>query len=137
MRLLEPTLPGGADRVAVHIEGSVAVRADGEALLQVIVNLLKNALQASGASGAVEVRAFERSGVVIEVRDTGPGISSGIRERIFQPWFSTKADGGGMGLSIVQRVVRSLDWKLDVAREESWTVFRIQAPSWTSREEAE
>lgn len=137
VRLLEPTLPGGADRVAVHIEGSVAVRADGEALLQVIVNLLKNALQASGASGAVEVRAFERSGVVIEVRDTGPGISSGIRERIFQPWFSTKADGGGMGLSIVQRVVRSLDWKLDVAREESWTVFRIQAPSWTSREEAE
>jgi two-component system, NtrC family, sensor kinase len=78
-------------------------------LEQVVINLVTNAVQACGASGKVEVRAFRVGGdeVAVAVGDSGPGVAAADRERIFDPFFTTKTGGRGtgLGLSIVRNIV--------------------------------
>ncbi|MFC1706111.1 ATP-binding protein [Planctomycetota bacterium] len=88
------------------------IHGDGEQLGQVFLNLLLNAIQASPR--ASQIRVFARTvfsegadgqrKVEVGVRDEGPGIPSGDRQRIFAPFFSTKSNGTGLGLSISQRI---------------------------------
>jgi signal transduction histidine kinase len=67
--------------------------------------------------------------VVIRVSDTGPGIPPPIKERIFQPFFTTKEEGTGLGLSIASRIVEEHDGWLDVSSEEGkGTTFVLTLP---------
>jgi len=96
-------------------EKSIAVAIDRQMLRRVIVNLVRNAVQAirdarngtdSETLGHVIVSAHEEGeGVRIEVDDDGPGIAASMRGRIFDPYFTTKADGTGLGLAIVKKIV--------------------------------
>jgi signal transduction histidine kinase len=81
------------------------VRADRRLLERGIVNLFENALQAVGEKGWIRVglRSDGRR-VVIEVRDSGPGVDPEIRDRIFEPFFSTKTSGSGLGLALVKKI---------------------------------
>jgi signal transduction histidine kinase len=70
----------------------------------VLSNLIVNAMEAVPAGGSVRVRLDRRpSGVVLEITDDGPGIPADVRQKIFQPFFSTKPNGTGLGLAIVAR----------------------------------
>ena len=94
----------------VHLqgEGPLPVLADREHLLRVFNNLIKNALQAvpEERQGRVEVVLRRRGGeAVAEVRDNGTGIAPEDRDRIFQPSFTTKTSGMGLGLAMVKRMV--------------------------------
>lgn len=86
------------------------LHADENLVGQVLNNLLKNAVEAIGErdNGWVEVRAFlnEREDVVIEVSDSGDPIPPEVEERIFIPFFTTKTDGSGIGLSISRQIMR-------------------------------
>jgi len=91
-----------------------AIAIDREALKRALVNLIDNAMAASAATNGsgerprIEVRtALERSSgvVTLEVCDNGPGIEPRLRTRIFEPYFSTKPGGGGLGLAIVSAIV--------------------------------
>jgi two-component system nitrogen regulation sensor histidine kinase NtrY len=89
-------------------EDAGTIVADREQLRRALINLVDNALAAMGGEGSitVSVRPGEGPGTVrLEVADTGPGIAPGDREKLFVPYFSTKARGTGLGLAIVQRVV--------------------------------
>jgi signal transduction histidine kinase len=87
--------------------------ADREQLGQVLVNLVLNAIQASPEGGEVRVSASaevadegdEPRAVQISVTDQGPGVSEESREKVFNPFFTTKANGSGLGLAISQRIV--------------------------------
>lgn len=95
-----------------------SVRADREQLTQVITNLLQNALDASGeGTPAVRVRvsAAAERGVLVEVEDNGPGIALEDRERVFEPYFSTKSEGTGLGLAIAQRIIKDHGGRLSIA----------------------
>ncbi len=85
------------------VEREIRARFDSQQLTQTIVNLLLNALEASSGGGRIHVRSFERNGVtVIEVQDTGPGLSAEQREHLFEPFYTTKAGRhrpGARGLS--------------------------------------
>jgi nitrogen fixation/metabolism regulation signal transduction histidine kinase len=94
----------------------IRVAIDRQMLRRVIINLVRNAVQAirdaRGAGptgetlGHVVVSAHEEGeGVRIEVEDDGPGIAGSMRGRIFDPYFTTKADGTGLGLAIVKKIV--------------------------------
>jgi two-component system nitrogen regulation sensor histidine kinase NtrY len=101
----ESSLPPGVD-LTVEIEPGVSrVRADRRLLERGIVNLFENALQAVGEKGWIRVglRSDGRR-VVIEVRDSGPGVDPEIRDRIFEPFFSTKTSGSGLGLALVKKI---------------------------------
>jgi signal transduction histidine kinase len=80
---------------------------DGEQLVQVFLNLLLNALQILPAGGEIAVRtAVDRGRFIIEVADNGPGISPEHRRRVFDPFFTTRDGGIGLGLTVVQQIVR-------------------------------
>lgn len=83
-----------------------ALECDPEQLRQVLLNLLINAIQASPHGGDVVLRArLAGSKVLIQVKDQGSGIPPEIRERIFDPFFSTKESGTGLGLSVAHQII--------------------------------
>lgn len=90
----------------------MTVSADSVQLQQVLINLLLNALDAipEGASRrrvAIEARRAAGGGIRIAVGDSGPGVAEDERTRIFEPFYTTKSDGTGVGLAIVRRIVES------------------------------
>jgi signal transduction histidine kinase len=95
------------DRIA---PGLVLRRASSESVKQIVWNLLLNALQASDDQGSVEVVAEPagRKEIRLSVCDEGPGIPPAIRDRIFEPYFTTRQKGSGLGLPIVEKNVLSL-----------------------------
>ncbi len=98
--------------VAVRIEcgegteGTPAVAVSPDALRQVLLNLVLNAIDASPEGGAVHIAASHRSGAVeLAVEDSGPGVAAADHERVFQPFFSGKPGRpGGLGLAISRRI---------------------------------
>jgi two-component system sensor histidine kinase AtoS len=93
------------------------VQADGEALKQVILNLVLNAVQATPGDGRVTVRTASRSEgeVEIEVADDGEGIAEENLEKVFDPFFSTKPTGTGLGLAMVRRIVDAHGGRVAIA----------------------
>lgn len=80
------------------------VRGDPEQIERILINLIRNAIEAIGEDGMVQLRAGDDDGVVwIEVADDGPGISPSEKERVFEPLFTTKHTGIGLGLAVSKR----------------------------------
>ena len=75
---------------------------DASQIEQVLINVFRNAIDATGRGG--EIRATMRDGV-LSIADSGPGISESIRSDLFTPFFTTKRDGRGLGLTIVQEIL--------------------------------
>jgi signal transduction histidine kinase len=95
------------------------VRADGEKLKQVFINLIKNAAEAMRDSARKELslRVYNNGQVRVEVADTGSGIEPIQLEKIFTPFHTTKAAGTGLGLATVHRIVEDHGWRIDVESE--------------------
>ena len=106
------------------------IEADPEQLKEVLVNMIVNACEAMEQRGNIEI--MEHKGdktIFIEIRDNGPGIPEPLREKIFQPFFTTKEDGTGLGLSIATRIVEEHRGRLSVSSNEGrGTVFTIILP---------
>ena len=98
-----------ARRVTVVREGLARageVLADRTQLEQALLNVMKNGLEAIGQDGRLTVRLEVRDQVpVIEIEDTGPGLSAEVRAHLFTPFFSTKEGGQGIGLTMVQEIL--------------------------------
>jgi len=105
-------------------------RFDKEQMRGVLVNLIDNAVEATEAPGKINLLATSSNGsVVLSVADTGSGIPAGDKEKLFQPYFSTKGRGTGLGLAIVFRVVNDHRGTIHVEdNEPTGTVFRIELP---------
>lgn len=81
---------------------------DSRQLTQTIVNLLLNALEVSPAGGAIHVRAFQEDGTArVEVQDEGPGLNREQQEHLFEPFYTTKPSGTGLGLAVSRELIRS------------------------------
>ncbi|MBK8596285.1 MAG: HAMP domain-containing protein [Holophagales bacterium] len=86
-------------------EGLAVVRGDAQQIKRAVVNLVDNAVSATPPGGEVRVRASVEKGVArVVVADDGPGIPAEERDLVFEPTFSTKAEGFGLGLSITSRI---------------------------------
>ncbi|MBT8361268.1 MAG: GAF domain-containing protein, partial [Deltaproteobacteria bacterium] len=108
------------------------VMADGSQMEQVFVNLLINAVQAVPNDGTVQVKSSlseQESCVSIEVTDNGPGISRKEQSKIFEPFFSTKSNGTGLGLSVSYGIVRNHQGNISVqSRPGEGTQFIVKIP---------
>lgn len=105
VRLFEGARDGVTIRVESNLQRETAT-VDPEQIKRVLINLIDNALEACGASGEILVRLEGReSGITIEVADTGRGVPTRDREKLFLPDFTTKGRGTGLGLAIVSRIV--------------------------------
>ncbi len=97
--------------VEVRIDGDPVARAESGPLSQVLLNLLLNAAQAMSGRGTIVVSGrVEASSVVLEVKDSGPGISAEVRDRLFEPFVSSKpaGQGTGLGLAISRHLVSAM-----------------------------
>ncbi len=126
-------LPDGG---RVTLENSVTddftIAADREQLFRVLLNLVRNAVQAVGETGTVQVTA-NRDGqgqTVIAVADDGPGLPASAREHLFQPFAgSARKDGIGLGLAIASDIVAAHHGRLELAHSDaSGTLFEITLP---------
>ncbi|MES1254792.1 MAG: ATP-binding protein [Acidobacteriota bacterium] len=116
---------------------------DEQQLCQVFTNLLANAFEALNGRGHVTITAVARvfdgdpampSGqaavpmVVVDVADDGPGVPPELADKIFDPFFSTKAQGSGLGLAIVTKIVDAHDGRIDLSSSSAGTRFRVTLP---------
>jgi signal transduction histidine kinase len=123
-------------------ESALLARADAEQLRQVLINLIRNAVQAMAGTGHVEITTRLRQDrlplqssadapgwVEVSVRDEGPGIAPQVLEKLFVPFFTTKAAGTGLGLAISQRVVEEMGGRIEVAsRPGAGSTFTVVLP---------
>ena len=120
-----------APRVEVELgERELWVQGDRDRLRGVLWNLVQNAWQAGEHKRvSVRVRPSGREQVLIEVTDRGRGIAPEHRDRLFEPFFTTRADGTGLGLAIVHRTLQDHGGTIDVRSEAGHgTTFRITLP---------
>ena len=100
------------DHVEVHVDldADIEIPGHGEQIKQALLNLVLNALQAMPEGGRLEVSSKNlHNEVQIKVSDNGPGIAAEDRERIFNPFVTTRDSGTGLGLAITQRIVHGHD----------------------------
>jgi len=108
---------------------------DPAQMKQALVNLIKNAIHAMTKGGTLTLQTDARSdGIVVTVADTGGGIPQEQISRIFEPFYTTKKKGTGLGLMIVQRIVRDHGGRIDLeSHVGQGTVFRIWLPLYEKR----
>ena len=114
-----------------------SVRADPEQLHGALRNLMLNAIDAMPAGGTLTLRTRRQNGaVLLEISDTGEGLTPEERERLFTPYYTTKQNGTGLGLAIVQSVVSDHGGRISVESERGrGTTFRIELPARLSTDE--
>jgi len=97
-------------------DAPLTVVADKNQLEQVIVNVLRNAIDAIGEDGLVAIEAVERAdGVALRIADDGPGLSDEARANLFTPFFTTRPEGRGLGLTVVREILDRHGFEFDLA----------------------
>jgi C4-dicarboxylate-specific signal transduction histidine kinase len=119
--------------LSLNIEPNVMIFSNSTAMVQVILNLLLNALDAVQhcESPRVECHLYsdQITKAVIEIKDNGPGIDSTIKQHLFDPFFTTKDSGTGLGLSIVHQIISDHQGSVSTSNSPSaGAVFKITLP---------
>jgi signal transduction histidine kinase len=138
--LLAPQLEKSNIRLRLADPVTIRIRIDAHQIQQVLINLIQNAAESIGQNGAIDLRArlgIKRLGdrvsdvVILEVADTGKGITAEVEKRLFDPFFTTKEAGTGLGLSIAARIVEkhggALQYQTQVNRGTTFGVVLPQA----------
>ncbi len=131
LELLRPEIENRGVTVKTKLARNLtATPVDAAQLQQVLVNLVKNAAQAMTTGGTLTLQTGETSDDVwVSVTDTGGGIPQEQINRIFEPFYTTKKKGSGLGLMIVQRIVRAHNGRIELdSHVGRGTTFRIWLP---------
>lgn len=133
IQVMEPQAALLGIRLEVHESSEdVPVEADRQALSGALINLLENAVQASPPGGVVRlVVGIGDSFVSYRVQDQGPGIPEAARERLFEPFFTTRSEGSGLGLAIVKQTADAHGGWVELESEPGkGSVFILYLPRW-------
>lgn len=114
-----------------HESEALVVPADGERLRRLLLNLARNAIQACSVGGHVTLRcALAGEHVVLEVIDDGCGIPAALRQRVLEPFFTTRERGTGLGLALSQHIAEEHAGTLEVRGDEGQgTTMRVTIPA--------
>lgn len=115
------------------VANSKMVRGDRDAVSQVVFNLIRNALDALDTVGAankwIRVSSRNQNGaIVVQVQDNGPGVKAEVRQQIFEPFVTTKAQGHGLGLSVSRQICLEHGGELELAPTQTGAGFDMRLP---------
>jgi CheY-like chemotaxis protein/two-component sensor histidine kinase len=129
-RLLAPKAIGRGVQVRVAAEPGLRVRGDRGSAWTIVWNLAANAVEALGHGGTVELRLYrEGENATLQVRDDGPGMDAEQQARAFEPYFTTKATGTGLGLALVKQAVTESGGQISLTSElDQGTCFTVVLP---------
>jgi signal transduction histidine kinase len=121
----------GPARVTINADDQVFVMADDVLLRQALSNILINAIEAVSEGGEIIVDLNRlHDNAQLSIRDTGSGIPEKILQKIFLPFFTTRQEGVGLGLALVQKIIFGHGWSIEVeSREGEGAAFLITIPS--------
>jgi signal transduction histidine kinase len=131
LTILNHKIKGGIDVVREYDERLPRICAFGGELNQIWTNLMANAIEAMHGKGELRVRtAREFDRVLVEIGDSGQGISSEVMPHIFEPFFTTKGvgEGTGLGLDTVARIIRNHHGEIRVSSQPGDTRFQVYLP---------
>jgi len=133
VKFLERQLLHSRIKAVVETDATLpaAVAVDPNKVRQLLVNLILNAMQAMVRDGTVTLRTRgfpDQRKAVLEVADTGPGIQAEVRDRVFDPFVSTKPGGGGLGLAIAKQVVEEHGGAIRFETGATGTIFFVEFP---------
>jgi signal transduction histidine kinase len=132
LEVFSPQIETGKIRVTrSYCDALPPIKADPAELEQIFTNLFLNALDEMPTGGHLDIQISEENGrVVVRIGDSGGGIAADKLPFIFDPFFSTKTRGTGMGLPVVQRIARIYEGNITVENTSpSGTVFRLEFPA--------
>ena len=119
-------------RIGFDADGADAavISGDAELLTQLLLALLTNAATHSPADGSIQVHAArDRTAVELAVEDRGPGVEPAMRERIFEPFVTTRQEGMGLGLAVARRIVEAHQGDIRVeTRDGGGARFVVRLP---------
>ncbi len=130
LRQLETQASKDSIHIADEVETGVVIEGDREKLHQLILNIVLNAIQASKPDSKISVRLRSRAvGVEMTFCDQGQGISPSDLERVFEPFFTTRASGSGLGLAIAKSIVDAHGGSIAIqSKEQSGTTVTVELP---------
>ena len=131
IELLRPEFDNRGQAIKLEFAKSLPLALfDAAQIKQSLINLMKNSMHAMSTGGELTIKTGEAAaGVWVSLTDTGGGIPQEQIKRIFEPYYTTKEKGSGLGLMIVQRIVRDHDGRLElVSHGGKGTTFRIWLP---------
>ena len=133
-------------KVSTEYEKGLVIESDSQRLQQVLVNIFLNALDAlEGRAGDILIRTFltgknrlpSREMYNISIKDNGPGIPESFRNRLFQPFQTTKEDGTGLGLYISYGLMKSLGGDIRINSSSQGTEVVLSLPYYCDEDESE
>jgi nitrogen fixation/metabolism regulation signal transduction histidine kinase len=119
-----------AIRWSTQLTPGLRINADRDQLTQVLMNLLKNAEEAMNGTGEIAIRVRQKDrDILLEVQDSGPGVSAENRAHLFEPYYTTKKGGTGLGLAIAARICQEHGGRLEVENASPrGALFRVVLP---------
>jgi two-component system sensor histidine kinase HydH len=129
-RLLAPDIEGAGQTIDLEGVGDLSIAADDDQLRRVLLNVMINAHQAAGRGGRIVVTtANDGEGeIVLNVTDSGPGISEEDARRAFEPFFTTREKGSGLGLAIVRKIIELHGGTASIAAAAEGTTVTVRLP---------
>ncbi len=132
LRFLEPSLDAAGVRTSLAPRpdgpGPVA-QSDSDLVEQILLNLLKNAIEALPPGGLIRIATAVQDGrAMIEVADDGPGLPDEARNQLFQPFVTSKPSGTGLGLAVSRRLARALGGELSFVPADRGTIWQLSLP---------
>ncbi|HEY6172968.1 MAG TPA: HAMP domain-containing sensor histidine kinase, partial [Kofleriaceae bacterium] len=136
-RAVALSMPGDVDvRIGPNLDG--ALRCAPPLITQALTNLIENAVHAAGSGGWVEIRTSTHGETfIVELSDSGPGVPVELRERVFEPFYTTKpvGIGTGLGLSLARDIVHRHGGVLEIRERGPRSCFVVELPNYSTLDE--
>ncbi|QAR31877.1 hypothetical protein EP073_00210 [Geovibrio thiophilus] len=129
LRLLSESISIGMIHVSKSVDPEISVHADKNRFIQVLINVIINAIQIMPSGGDLKISAEESSEtIILYIKDTGGGVPECEMEKIFEPFHSSKQDGTGLGLSLSKKIMTAHGGQITVTNDETGAVFALILP---------
>lgn len=129
--LINPYAAMRGVEIIIHMEPSLVIKANNEKMIQCLVNLTKNGIEAMPSGGLLQISGFKQNAkIILQIKDTGMGMTPEQVNRLGTPFYSTKNKGTGLGLMVSYRIIKTFGGFIDVTSEpDEGTCFTISLPT--------